>query len=73
MPRVTLLVVFGYVIGPQALGLLPGEADEWFEPVTRIALVIGATVVFEVVGPIATRYALRRAGEMGRRTAAEKP
>ena len=40
MPRVTLLLVFGFAVGPDALGLLPQHTDAWFQPVTTAALVM---------------------------------
>ena len=40
VPRVTMLIVFGFLVGPESLDLLPGRVDAWFEPVTRVALVM---------------------------------
>lgn len=41
LPRVTLLILFGFVVGPEVLDLLPeGIAEQWFEPVTTLALVM---------------------------------
>lgn len=48
LPRVTLLLLFGLAIGPGGLGLLSAEtADDWFEPVTRVALVMVGFLVGE--------------------------
>lgn len=60
LPRVTLLLVFGFVIGPQGLGLLPpAAAERWFEPVTTLALVMVGFLVGE-------RFSLDRLRERGR-------
>ncbi len=41
LPRVTLLLVFGVVIGPEVGNWLPqAAADQWFAPVTKLALVM---------------------------------
>ena len=34
-PRVTLLVAIGYVVGPEALGVLPPITEDWFPVVWR--------------------------------------
>lgn len=48
LPRVTLLILFGFAIGPEALDLLPhGAAEDWFEPVTTLALVMVGFLVGE--------------------------
>lgn len=38
LPRVTLLLVAGFVIGPSVLDWLPGFTEEWFPVMTDIAL-----------------------------------
>ncbi len=40
LPRVTLLIFFGFVIGPSALGVLPTESREWFPVAADLALVM---------------------------------
>jgi Kef-type K+ transport system membrane component KefB len=40
LPRVTLLILFGFAIGPGALDLLPAGSREWFPIATNIALVM---------------------------------
>jgi len=40
LPRVTLLFLFGFLLGPGALGLLPDHASEWMPVVTTIALLL---------------------------------
>jgi Kef-type K+ transport system membrane component KefB len=40
LPRVTLLIGFGFLIGPSALGFLPPESREWFPIVAKLALVM---------------------------------
>ena len=48
LPRVTLLLVFGFLVGPEATGLLPAAAPEdWFDTVTRLALVMAGFLVGE--------------------------
>jgi len=38
LPRVTLLLLFGFLIGPGMLDLLPEHSEGWFELITGIAL-----------------------------------
>ncbi|MDY6980879.1 MAG: cation:proton antiporter [Pseudomonadota bacterium] len=38
LPRVTLLLLFGFVVGTGGLDLLPERSEEWFELITNIAL-----------------------------------
>jgi len=60
VPRVTLLIVFGFVVGPEALDLLPeGASERWFETVTTIALVMVGFLVGE-------RFSLDRLRGRGR-------
>jgi Kef-type K+ transport system membrane component KefB len=60
LPRVTLLIGFGVLVGPQALDLLPsGAADQWFETVTTLALVMVGFLVGE-------RFSLDRLRARGR-------
>lgn len=40
LPRVTLLVVFGFLIGPDALDLLPIPPGQWFGLTAEVALVM---------------------------------
>jgi len=40
LPRVTLLVVFGVVIGPSVLGLLPERAEGWYPFISDLALLM---------------------------------
>jgi Kef-type K+ transport system membrane component KefB len=40
LPRVTLLILFGFAIGPSALGLLPEESRDWFPVAADLALVM---------------------------------
>lgn len=48
VPRVTLLLAFGYLIGPDLTGLLSeAEAKRWFEPITTIALVMVGFLIGE--------------------------
>ncbi len=48
LPRVTLLILFGVLIGPEAFDLLPdGASGHWFEPVTTLALVMIGFLVGE--------------------------
>lgn len=60
LPRVTLLLLFGILIGPEGMGLLPGAvADQWFEPITTLALVMVGFLVGE-------RFSVNRLREHGR-------
>lgn len=52
VPRVTLLLLFGYLIGPDMAGLLDAsEARRWFEPMTTIALVMVGFLIGEKFSP----------------------
>lgn len=48
LPRVTLLILFGVLIGPDALNLLPDAAvDTWFRSITTLAMVMIGFLVGE--------------------------
>ena len=52
VPRVTLLLIFGYLIGPDVAGFLDAsEAKRWFEPMTTIALVMVGFLIGEKFHP----------------------
>ncbi len=58
LPRVTLLLLFGFAVGPSGLDLLPDITARWFPAVAEIALVmIGFLLGGELSGP-----ALRKRG-----------
>ncbi len=57
-PRVTLLIVVGFIVGPSVLALLPDTATNWFPLVADMAL---AMVGFLLGGQL-TRKALREHG-----------
>ncbi|MBT5872834.1 MAG: cation:proton antiporter, partial [Candidatus Latescibacteria bacterium] len=40
LPRVTLLLVFGCIIGPSVLDLLPKFGEQWFSSVSVFALIM---------------------------------
>jgi len=40
LPRVTLLFLFGFLLGPGVLGLLPVQANEWMPVIANIALLL---------------------------------
>ena len=40
LPRVTLLIVLGFAIGPAGLGWLPDPSTRWFPYVAQMALVM---------------------------------
>lgn len=40
LPRVTLLLIFGFLIGPSVFDLLPEPSKAWFPTVTHMALVM---------------------------------
>jgi hypothetical protein len=61
----------GFALVPQA-GVAVGLAlalsqDPAFQPVAEIVVnvVLGSTLLYELTGPIAVRFALGRAGELG--------
>jgi Kef-type K+ transport system membrane component KefB len=47
LPRVTLLLVFGFLIGPSALNLLPEFSERWFPVIANIALLMVAFLLGE--------------------------
>lgn len=57
LPRVTLLILFGFVIGPSVLGLLPAESREWFPLAADLALVM---VGFLLGGALSLQQLRRR-------------
>jgi Kef-type K+ transport system membrane component KefB len=57
LPRVTLLILFGFVIGPSMLGLLPTESREWFPVAADLALVM---VGFLLGGSLSLQQLKRR-------------
>jgi len=58
LPRVSLLIALGIVVGPPGFDLLPGLATDWHEPLTVIAL----TMVAFLLGGALTRQDLQRHG-----------
>jgi Kef-type K+ transport system membrane component KefB len=40
LPRVTLLLIFGFLCGPSGVDLLPGAPDRWFPMVADMALIM---------------------------------
>jgi len=58
LPRVTLLLLSGFVIGPSVLDLLPPFTDQWFPVLTNIAL---AMIGF-MLGQKMTRATFRNLG-----------
>ena len=60
VPRVTLLLIFRFLVGPDVANLVPQVAVEnWFEPVTTLALVMVGFLVGE-------RFSIDRLRERGR-------
>lgn len=60
LPRVTLLILLGIVIGPQSLNLLPVDEGRWFPVLANMALVM----VGFLLGEKFTLQALRKHGKM---------
>lgn len=58
VPRVALLLTAGYLLGPEAIGVISHSAREWFAMVADIALVM----VGFLVGGTLTGEALRKQG-----------
>lgn len=42
LPRVTMLLLLGLLVGQSGLGILPEAATEWFEPISVVALTMVA-------------------------------
>lgn len=60
LPRVTLLLLAGFAIGPSGLNLLPDFQEDWFPVVTNIAL----SMVGFLLGQHMTRSSLQRHGKI---------
>ena len=60
LPRVTLLLVFGFIMGPEVLDLLTDIGERWFPKVADMALVM----VGFLLGGKFTLSALRRHGRL---------
>ena len=58
LPRVSLLLLFGFLVGPDGLGVLPPLGEAWREGITNISLVM----VGFLLGESLTRKRLRRHG-----------
>lgn len=58
LPRVTLLVLFGIIVGPSALDIIPLAVVDWYPLVAKIALVM---VAFLLGGRL-TRSVIRKEG-----------
>lgn len=60
LPRVTLLLILGFLIGPSALDLLPHLGEKWFHMVANMALVM----VGFLLGERLTLSSMRRHGRL---------
>lgn len=60
LPRVTLLILFGVIIGPSGLDLLPDQFAEWYEILSATAL----TMVAFLLGSHLSLASLRRSGKV---------
>ncbi|MGK7345255.1 MAG: cation:proton antiporter [Candidatus Nitrospinota bacterium M3_3B_026] len=60
LPRVTLMLLFGFLIGPSALDLLPDLGSEWFPAVADMALVM----IGFLLGETLTVASLRKHGRL---------
>jgi len=58
LPRVTLLLILGLLVGPSGFALLPAASADWFEPISVVAL----TMVAFLLGGELTRKNLKRHG-----------
>lgn len=58
LPRVSLLMVFGFIIGPSALDIIPDIGHRWFPAVADMALVM---VGFLLGGQLSTSF-LKKSG-----------
>ena len=50
LPRVTLLLLFGCLIGPPVLDLIPQFSEQWFSGVTAFALIMVGFLLAGVAG-----------------------
>jgi Kef-type K+ transport system membrane component KefB len=60
LPSITILLLVGVLVGPEALDLLPATTDEWFPFVSTLAL----TMVGFLLGAEFTRDHIRTAGRL---------
>jgi len=60
LPRVTLLLIFGFLMGPSVLDLLPSLGEKWFHVVADMALVM----VGFLLGGKLTLPSMRRHGRL---------
>lgn len=58
LPRVTVLLIFGLLVGQSGFGLLPEQASDWFAPISVVAL----TMVAFLLGADLTRENLSSHG-----------
>ncbi|MXQ09239.1 cation:proton antiporter [Alphaproteobacteria bacterium GH1-50] len=58
LPRVTMLLLLGLLVGQSGLGLLPEQSAAWFEPISVVAL----TMVAFLLGADLTRENMNRHG-----------
>ncbi|PRY81910.1 cation:proton antiporter [Marivita geojedonensis] len=58
LPRVTLLLLLGLLLGQSGFGLLPDQSADWFEPISVVAL----TMVAFLLGADLTQENLARHG-----------
>ena len=60
LPRVTLLILFGFIAGPQALGLIPAHSNTWYPLISDMAL----GMIGFLLGGRLTRKRMRSLGEL---------
>ena len=60
LPRVSLLILFGFIAGPQGLGWIPEQIEQWYSLVTDIAL----GMIGFLLGGLLTGSRLHRMGKL---------
>jgi NhaP-type Na+/H+ or K+/H+ antiporter len=60
LPRVTLLILFGFLIGPGGIGLIPVAVEQWYPLITDMAL----GMIGFLLGGKLTLHRLRRMGAL---------
>ncbi len=60
LPRVTLLLLAGLLVGPEALDLLPGFTEAWFPVLTNLALAMIGFLIGQKIRPDSLRHLGRR-------------
>ncbi len=60
LPRVTLLLLAGLLVGPEVLDLLPAFTEQWFPILTNLALAMIGFLIGQTIRPESLRRLGRR-------------